>query len=185
MAKQTKTNFEADDLKYMQQTGRGIMAPDGETQAKRDYPTLFKDGLVYYDGFSKAIKLTEKGKRPIMKQIKEFKNTDRFLSLTVYKFPLGNCGGVTDNNVTTIFMPCTEGPRTWESIKAFNEEHLVFTEEQRGPEYWALNPIFEPEGMIGPMAGGNLAHSSDSRCKRVYHIHDRFETQEHYNANWN
>jgi hypothetical protein len=62
MDKQTKTNFEFEDLKYMQQTGRGIMAPDGETQAKRDYPALFKDGLVYYNGFSRSIKLTDKGK---------------------------------------------------------------------------------------------------------------------------
>ena len=38
----------------------------------------------------------------------------------------------------------------------------------------------KPKGMVGPMAGGNLAYSSDSRVKRVYHIHDRFETQEMY-----
>lgn len=31
------------------------------------------------------------------KQIKNFNPTDRFLSLSVYKFPLGNCGGVTDH----------------------------------------------------------------------------------------
>lgn len=31
-----------------------------------------------------------------MNQIRQFKYNDRFISLLVYKFPLGKCGGVTD-----------------------------------------------------------------------------------------
>lgn len=93
--------------------------------------------------------------------------------LNVFKFPLGNCGGITDS-VRSIYIPCSEGPYLFEEI----DPTLIFISEQRGQEYWALKPLIQPEGMIGPMAGGNLAYSSDSRCDRVYHIHDRFETPE-------
>ena len=62
------------------------------------------------------------------------------------------------------------------------EKNLIFIPEQRGADYWALKPLFQPVGLVGPMAGGNLAYSSDSRCKYVFHIHDRFETQQTYNA---
>lgn len=115
------------------------------------------------------------------KQVQEFKPTDRFLSIYVYKFPLGNCGGITDTE-KKIFIPCTQGPYTYEGIQKMNETHLIFTEEHHSGDYWALNPIMQPEKMVGPMDGGNLAHCSDSRCKRVYHIHDRFETQEGYDT---
>jgi hypothetical protein len=110
----------------------------------------------------------------------EFKPTDRFLPISVYRFPLGSCGGITDL-LETIYIPCPTGSYTFEEV----EDHLIFYEEKRGEEYWALKPYQEPKGMIGPMAGGNLAYCSDSRCKRVYHIHDRFETEEQYNSNSN
>ena len=47
-----------------------------------------------------------------------------------------------------------------------------------GGNYWAL---VQParKGFCGPMAGGNLATTSDSRGKGfIYNIHDRFETQD-------
>lgn len=111
-----------------------------------------------------------------------FKPTDRFLSLSVYKFPLGNCGGITDHlDKQSIWIPCEDGYMTYDRIE---DKSTIFIPEQRGNEYWALKPLIQPAGMIGPMAGGNLAYSSDSRCKRVYHIHDRFETQAQYDANW-
>lgn len=106
-----------------------------------------------------------------------FQPKDKFLSINVYKFPLGNCGGVTDH-VQSIYIPCSEGPYTFENIESRNETHLIFIEEQRGENYFALKPITNEPGMLGPMSGGNLAYSSDSRCKKVYHIHDRFETPE-------
>lgn len=104
-----------------------------------------------------------------------FKPNDTFLSLSVYKFPLGNCGGITDT-IKTVYIPCPTGPTKFSNI---NPEH-VFIPEKRGVNYFALTPLLQPAGMIGPMAGGNLAYSSDSRCETVYHIHDRFETQEQY-----
>ena len=114
-----------------------------------------------------------------MKQIINFNPKDRFISILVYKFPLGNCGGVTDS-AKDIYIPSKSGNYTFEDIAFRNEINLIFVEEQRGEEYWALKPITQPEGMLGPMSGGNIGYSSDSRCKRIYHIHDRFETQEAY-----
>lgn len=113
------------------------------------------------------------------KQNKEFNENARFMPISIYKFPLGDCGGITDH-VKQIYVPCETGFVKYESIKETPE--LIFTEEQRGPEYWALKPIIEPVGCVGPMAGGNLAYSSDSRIKRVYHVHDRWETQAMYNS---
>lgn len=114
-----------------------------------------------------------------MKQIKKFKPNDRFLSLNIFKFPLGNCGGITDTmGKENIWIPCEDGYMTYNEIE--NKE-TIFIPEKRGDEYWALQPLMQPEGLIGPMSGGNLAYSSDSRCKRIYHIHDRFETEKVYN----
>lgn len=95
------------------------------------------------------------------------------LSLYIYKFPLGDCTneGVSGRCSKDVYMPCESGP-----FRAFSvDQRLILIPEQRGPEYWALKDVFERPGMAGPMSGGNLAYSSDSRCKRVYHIHDRFE----------
>jgi hypothetical protein len=117
-----------------------------------------------------------------MKQTRQFKPTDRFLSLSVYKFPLGDCGGTTDHlGKQSIWIPCEDGYMTFDKIE---DKSLIFIPEHRGGEYWALNPLMQPTDLIGPMCGGNLAYSSDSRCTRVYHIHDRFETQAQYDSNW-
>jgi hypothetical protein len=116
------------------------------------------------------------------KQIAEFKPDARFLSLNVYKFPLGNCGGTTDHlGKESIWIPCEDGFMTFDKIE---DKTKIFIPEQRSGEYWALNPLIQPANLLGPMCGGNLAYSSDSRCRRVYHIHDRFETQTAYDANW-
>lgn len=112
-----------------------------------------------------------------MKQVKLFSANDTFISVLVYKFPLGNCGGITDT-AKDIYIPCPTGNFKFSEL---NPE-LIFIPEQRGTNYHALKPILQPEGQCGPMSGGNLAYSSDSRCPLVYHIHDRFETQEVYNA---
>lgn len=107
-----------------------------------------------------------------------FAPKSRFISILVYKFPLGNCGGITDTE-KNIYIPSDNGNHTFEEIE---NKDLIFIPEHRGRDYWALQPLMQPEGLIGPMAGGNLAYSSDSRCERVYHIHDRFETQELYDT---
>lgn len=47
--------------------------------------------------------------------------------------------------------------------------------------YVHAEPIEHPEGMVGPMAGGNFVYSCDSRfrsavCAYPIAVHDRFET---------
>ena len=113
-----------------------------------------------------------------MNNIIQFNDNDKFLPINVYKFPLGNCGGISDI-VKTIYIPCVEGFINYSDIE---NKDLIFIEEQRSPDYWALKPNTKRTGVIGPMSGGNLAYSSDSRCKRIYHIHDRYESQEVYNT---
>lgn len=50
--------------------------------------------------------------------------------------------------------------------------------------YLHCEPVKKPEGMNGPMFGGNFIYTSDSRFPSKYPIpiHDRFETQEQYNT---
>lgn len=117
-----------------------------------------------------------------MKELQQFEPKDRFLRINVFQFPLGNCGGVTDGlGQQCIYIPCPTGPTSYDEI---DRKDLIFIEEQRSAEYWSLKPNIQPEKMVGPMAGGNIAYCSDSRCKHVYHIHDRFETQREYDSNW-
>lgn len=51
-----------------------------------------------------------------------------------------------------------------------------------GRWYYHAEPLVKPEGMIGPMMGGNFIYTSDSRFPADYPIplHDRFETPEAY-----
>lgn len=50
-------------------------------------------------------------------------------------------------------------------------------------EYVHAEPVSQPTGMIGPMAGGNFVYTCDSRyreqiCSYPISVHDRFETAE-------
>ena len=114
-------------------------------------------------------------------QVKQFADGDTFISIDVYKFPLGNCGGITDS-VKSIYIPAERGNYKFSELRERGELNVIFFEEQRGADYFALKPIIQPTEGTGAMSGGNLAYSSDSRCRRVYHIHDRFESWEAYNA---
>ena len=51
-------------------------------------------------------------------------------------------------------------------------------------EYVHAEPVDRPDGLCGPMFGGNFIHSSDARFPNKYPIpvHDRFETQEMVNS---
>jgi hypothetical protein len=114
------------------------------------------------------------------KQTKHFQPKDRFINLNVYQFPLGNCGGITDNlDTESIYIPCDTGNTNFEDI---DNPELIFIPEQKSSDYFALIPLFQPTGLVGPMNGGNLAYTSDSRSRKIYHIHDRWETQEQYKS---
>ena len=55
-----------------------------------------------------------------------------------------------------------------------------------GKEYVHAEPVDQPEGLVGPMAGGAFIYSCDSRFRKLNEypisLHDRFETQAQYNA---
>jgi hypothetical protein len=83
----------------------------------------------------------------------------------------------------TVYIPHPEGYMRVKDV----HPSLIFTPEQRGLNYWALKPAFpldkDDSRVIGPMDGGNLATTCDSRGGGlVYHIHDRFETAADYQA---
>lgn len=112
--------------------------------------------------------------------IHEFEPSDKFLLIFIYKSS-GDCGGITDQlhkEQQGIFIPNEEGNYSYNDLK--EQLDRVFVIEHRGPEYYALKPLIQRTDLIGPMSGGNLAYSCDSRCRRVYHIHDRFETPTQY-----
>ncbi len=116
------------------------------------------------------------------------------LILSVYRpasFPNCTNGGLTGrvDNVTVVNV---EGP-----FEPTDERPAVMLVD--GPSAGGWNPIVVPavlvgetwiperrEGIIGPMAGGNFAGTSDSRWNRrvqgrgVVSVHDRFETVEEY-----
>jgi hypothetical protein len=94
-----------------------------------------------------------------------------------------------------------DGASTWaESVCVMNVDG-PFEPDERHPAYVltrnyygspVLVPQDQPEGLIGPMAGGNFAGSSDSRFNQAVSemagfnfygaipIHDRYETQREY-----
>ena len=133
--------------------------------------TLFDVGVFPIENLQECISIefTDNNKSN-KKEVKKFADDDRFISVSVYKFPLGNCGGITDN-VKSIFIPAKNGNYKFSEL----DKNLVFYPEQRGAEYWALKPILVDTSLNGPMMGGNIAYCSDSRCERAYFIHDRFE----------
>ena len=58
------------------------------------------------------------------------------------------------------------------------EREQVVIGEQRGADYYAVKQVDERPDMCGPMDGGNLATSCDSRVRKIYHVHDRYDTAE-------
>jgi hypothetical protein len=87
-------------------------------------------------------------------------------------------GGVSAKN-HTLYVPNPRGHFKVSEVDA----NLIFLPEHRGGNYHALVPYVEREGMCGPMAGGNLAATTDSRGGgMIYHVHDRFETWADYRA---
>jgi hypothetical protein len=50
--------------------------------------------------------------------------------------------------------------------------------------YLHAEPVDQPQGLVGPMAGGTFIYSNDSRFPSDYPIalHDRWETEEQYDV---
>jgi hypothetical protein len=68
-----------------------------------------------------------------------------------------------------VFEPTGERP----AVKLVKRNNFVHAE-----------PVQQPTGLVGPMAGGTFIYSSDSRFPSQYPIalHDRWETQEQYDS---
>jgi hypothetical protein len=117
-------------------------------------------------------------------------NDTRLLSLSVYRTRYESLDNGAESDCTnggvsakacSLYIPHPQGPFRVADVDA----RLIFIPEHRGGSYWALKPyVGQRDGRaIGPMDGGNLATSCDSRAEgRVYHIHDRYETAEEYAA---
>ena len=104
------------------------------------------------------------------------------LSVSVYSNnEIGECtnGGISSKNKSLIFVDASGPSEGTEE----NSVKLVRRNLSRG-EYLHVEPIIKPDGMVGPMFGGNFIYTSDSRFREIsvypIPIHDRFETSEQY-----
>jgi len=105
--------------------------------------------------------------------------TLKYLPVDVYRSPYGDCtnGGIS-GKVDRVYVACEDGIYDGDKL----DPELCFTQEQRGANYGVLIPIVSKPDMVGPMAGGNLASTSDSRIAKTFKIHDRWESAELYDA---
>ena len=104
----------------------------------------------------------------------------------IYKSRFGDCsnGGISsrvgtvtiiDDRIAGPFEPTDDAP----AVRIV--ERMIM-----GRPYVHVEPIDQPDGMLGPMMGGTYVATSDSRLRRIAQggipLHDRFETQAQYNA---
>ena len=117
---------------------------------------------------------------------------------TVYRPAYGDCSnfGISSMNTTVrVFDDCTPSEaiadcrkKGWPLESALIADHSPSC----GREYLKLVPLQKKrDGLIGPMAGGNFAYSWDKDfpaysfmgdTRLPIPIHDRYETQEEYDA---
>jgi hypothetical protein len=98
-------------------------------------------------------------------------------------------GGVTSKHASLIL--CGEGiPQKSEPSAAYPGLVLVTRWKGMPNEYVHAEPIEKPEGMVGPMAGGNYVVLSTTvpgplggrTVEKIIPVHDRFETPAQYVA---
>lgn len=86
----------------------------------------------------------------------------------------------------TLLLICDEGFMKIDEDNPPKTLVKIVTKNIGGKEYKHIEPVAKVnDGCVGWMAGGNIAYSSDSRFSRMSEyplsIHDRQESQEHYN----
>ena len=102
------------------------------------------------------------------------------LTVYVYRDSLGDCtgGGISSNKNELILtsFKTREGEVNLAHIFEGDETNSVKIIENV-PNHYCAVPLVYPEGMIGPMFGGNFIYTCDSRFPFKYPvpIHDRFE----------
>jgi len=106
------------------------------------------------------------------------------LRLTIYTPSYGNCsnGGVSSKCESLTLV----GPGIPEIFEASEEAPAVEIKTgHQGYQYVGLVESRKPS-LISPMAGGCMVWSTDSRVREVMpyalSLHDRYETQEEYDA---
>jgi hypothetical protein len=139
---------------------------------------MFEGYHVSQMPFAEALDcLKEGGKYPILE------NEERkFISVEVYKFPLGECtnDGVSSKSRLRLLVEVPDG-YILESELGDNDVILVKDSIRTGSdEYVRLTPEDLYNSSKWTMAGGNFAYTSDSRFRRSYgqyplSIHDRVE----------
>ena len=98
-------------------------------------------------------------------------------------------GGVSSQHADLWLVDVTLPPR-W--TRPIPEGGVTVRLAQTVPGYWVLEPTIQPGDKVGPMAGGNYAiakYGTDAQAwsSLLGHVgaipvHDRFETQEQYDA---
>lgn len=117
------------------------------------------------------------------------------LTVWVYRDSLGDCTGrgvSSRHNTMTLFSNCTKKEALQHCIdNCIDVDSALYLNmrELWGEDHPFAEPLIKPSNKVGPMFGGNFVYTSDSRLYRFggkYHlpipVHDRFETQEEYDA---
>lgn len=107
------------------------------------------------------------------------------VNVNVFRWALGDCtnGGVTSRQDSFTLL----GER--EPVPAKGGPFLRVVKRNIGGVYVHAEPVEQPTGMAGPMAGGAFVHTSDARYSELVghsypiSVHDRFETWRDYNRN--
>lgn len=110
------------------------------------------------------------------------------LPISVYRTArLGDCsnGGIS-SKYDTLLLIHDEGFINVDPENPPENAVKLVTRFLFGREYKHIEPLASPQH-LGWMAGGNIAHTSDSRFPSDYPltIHDRQETQEQYDLSFN
>ncbi len=99
----------------------------------------------------------------------------KVMPLDVYRDGNGDCtnGGIT-SRVKTLYLIHSKGFLDADEVP----REQVFVEQTLGGEVSLVSVDKYRANLCGPMFGGNLATSSDSRVRKIYRVHDRYESAE-------
>ena len=105
------------------------------------------------------------------------------MMVTVLRNSMGDCTNKGVTSQATSFLLVGEGvPEIFEESPRVPTLVLVRRWVGTPNEYLHAEPLVQPTGGVGPMAGGNFVYSTDGRFPSKYPIsvHDRFETIAQY-----
>lgn len=171
-------------LRQMESNRKRIVASKKEMRCD-DYE-LFSLKLFSVKEISLRVRIILTQKITIMKN----------LSVSVYRDHLGDCTnhGITSrHNDLILFWDCTrKEAENYCEEKNIDKDTALFLVKRElwGEDHSYAAPLIYPKNMVGPMSGGNFVYTCDSRlyklnnltCASPIPVHDRFDTQEMYEA---